>query len=110
MAYVSRNDHCEKHDRVQRMEMEETLKNHDLSKQNMEIHRKKTENVIKMNKCNQRNYESSHKVHLRAQLRIKNWKSCIVKKHTLPTPTNRLPCEFPGLTLKVLFLFRGSGI
>ena len=43
---------------------------HDLSRQNMEITRTKTKNVIKMNKCNQCNYASSHKGHLKVHMKI----------------------------------------
>ena len=49
--------------------MEETLGNHALSKQNVEISLKNTKHVIKLNKCNQSNYKSSYKGHLRAYMR-----------------------------------------
>ena len=51
------------------MEMEETLENHDLNKQNAEILVKKTKNVIKSNKWNQCNFASSRADSLRAHLK-----------------------------------------
>ena len=39
------------------MEMEETLENHHLSKENVEITTTKTINVIKLNKCDQCDFE-----------------------------------------------------
>ncbi len=49
--------------------MEEIFKNHDLRKQNVEIPMKNTKNIIKSNKCNQCQYASSHKGHLRAHMK-----------------------------------------
>ena len=68
-ASVSRSNHWEKHNWVQRMEMEETLENHDLSKQNVEIPMKKAEQIIKSNKCNQCDFASSWVSSLRTHLK-----------------------------------------
>ena len=44
----------------------------DLSKQNMEVLKTKTKNVMKLNKCDQCNYESSYKCNLRAHMKTHN--------------------------------------
>ena len=67
-----------------RMEMEETLGNHALSKQNVEISMKSAKNIIKFNKCNQSNYKSSYKGHLRAHMKTHSEeKSSNVTMHPL---------------------------
>ena len=52
---------------MQKMEMEETLENHELSKQNVSM--KKKTNVIKSNKCNQCDYASSYANALKTHLK-----------------------------------------
>ena len=49
--------------------MEETLENHILSKQNVEIPMKKTKNDVKLNKCNQCNFASSKKGNLKVHMK-----------------------------------------
>ena len=67
LTSVLKSGHWEKYNQVQRKNM---VENHDLSEQNMEIPKTKTKNVMKMNKCNQCNYVSSHKGHLRAHMKM----------------------------------------
>ena len=58
--------HWEEHNRVQKLEMDKTLENHDINKQNVEISMKKAKTL---NKCNQCNYMSSYKGNLRTHLK-----------------------------------------
>ena len=55
-----------KHNRVQRIEMEETFENHELSKQTVE---NPIKNYINLNKCSQCDYASINKGHLRAHIK-----------------------------------------
>ena len=51
---------------MQKLEMDKTLENHDINKQNVEISMKKAKTL---NKCNQCNYMSSYKGNLRTHLK-----------------------------------------
>ena len=49
--------------------MEEILENHNMGKQDVEIPMERTENVMKLNRCNQCKYASSFKCNLRAHMK-----------------------------------------
>ena len=66
---VSKN-YWENNNRVLRMEMEESVGNHDLNKENVEIPLKKAKHVKKSNKCNQCNFTSIQEGNLRRHLKI----------------------------------------
>ena len=51
---------------MQKLEMDKTLENHDINKQNVEISMKKAKTL---NKCNQCNYMSSYKGNLRVHMK-----------------------------------------